>query len=291
MTSAFGGQRSIQLSYGCVGADLATAVLSGKASRNASSASCSCVLGPSRRSSRRGRTRCRSSLPRAPSAAARCGRARREVEQRHCERSVMALAADVPAARCRAGRGRTGPRSARARRDRAGARPRSPNPRARRSGALRRLPGRAARTRRTCVTVRSGSSDQKLPAALPSASAPRLAARALRVAPHVLQRGARRVGISDEMPRRRERHDALASARGWRRRSPSSRRGNSRPARRARRCCAASGSSRCSTWPATSSSDRSRRLAPVEQQRAAAHPRDRARPATPPRRGRGCAAD
>lgn len=28
---AFGGQRSIQLSYGCVGADLATVLVSGKA--------------------------------------------------------------------------------------------------------------------------------------------------------------------------------------------------------------------------------------------------------------------
>jgi hypothetical protein len=31
VASAFGGQRSIQLSYGCLGADLATLTISGKA--------------------------------------------------------------------------------------------------------------------------------------------------------------------------------------------------------------------------------------------------------------------
>ena len=35
MTSAFGGQRSIQLSYGCSGADLASVAFSGKAAHPA----------------------------------------------------------------------------------------------------------------------------------------------------------------------------------------------------------------------------------------------------------------
>ena len=162
-----------------------------------------------------------------------------EVQRRDGKPVGDCAAADAPRARAGQVRCRTGPRPAPWRRDRAGARPRSPIPRARRSAALRRSPDRAGRTRRTCAPSAPGSSDQKAACSTSIGSAPRLRAAACEWRHMSCSARVRRFRIAREIPRRGERDDALDIGRGSPRRSPSFRRGNSRSARRARRCCAA----------------------------------------------------
>ena len=198
-----------------------------------------------------------------------------EVEQRHGEsRRVIARAADRPLARARAGRRRRNPRSARARRGRAAARPRWPNPRARRSARASALSGSS------CANL-ANLRDRALRVERPEGGLQHLhrqrargvrgGCRALR---HSRCSAARDVvGIAREMPWRGERRDALDRRRGWRRRSPSSRRGNSRSARPARRAARATAAAVARHGRRRRGPARSRGCAPVEQQRAAAHRR------------------
>ena len=172
VASAFGGQRSIQLSYGCVGARLSDGESSAARRRGTpSSASCSSCSRRADDHPDMARGDRRSSSPRAPSAAARCrSRVGGQMQRRHRELVGHGRAADLPFARSRAGRCRTVLDQFAAPPDRAGARPRSPIPRARRSGAPRRFADRAVRTRRTCAPSARDRATRRLPGAPPSAA-------------------------------------------------------------------------------------------------------------------------
>ena len=155
--NAFGGQRSIQLSYGCVRAPLSArgrSAARGRGRRRLRGA----PLAPSRRSFRHGLTRFRWTSPSA--SALRRGDAVVRAASAGLGRAGGPAVGDCRPPTCQPpvpGRSRrTDPRSARGRPGRAGARPRSPNPRARRSGEPRRLSGSRLPNSANLRTVRVG---------------------------------------------------------------------------------------------------------------------------------------
>ena len=131
--------------------------------------------------------------------------------------------------------------------------------------------GEAGELGRRCAP---GRATRRRLAAPPSAAPPSAARRGRRPPTAGRARRGRRRDSRRTATARRSSPPARP-ARGWRRRSPSSRPGNSRPAPAARPAAPSSGTSNCSMCAAKVERAAAGRFAPVEQQRAPAHRRHR----------------
>ncbi len=259
LASAFGGQRSIQLSYGCVGARLASARAQRQAgSRKRRSSSCSC----SRADPTIIPTWPVASSTASPGGAVAAGVMRSWAAVTWSSGTAARHLDRLPADRPGAVAGKVGGEEILEQFAGGGAGQRlaliGPILELDEAASLGARRIEAARTWRTWRPFASDRATRKRPAAPPSAARPGPSA-VLRVSRHIAPRLSRAIArISRETPRRGERHQRVRPERGWRRRSPSSRQGNSRPAPPARSTDFSSGSSSSSTWPATLRPERSR---------------------------------
>ena len=203
---------------------------------------------------RHGRARARAARRRAIAVAA--GTIRSVVETMLRIGQASAAGIDRSRRRRASGRRRAGRRANRSSNSSRAAAPATGGPSLAQSSSVTKVrassPSRSAKAS-NLATVRAGSRLQKALCSTSIGSRPSAADGRPRLGPQPGELRARLVREAAEMPGRGDRREAARRPELGRRRPPSSRRGNSRPGRPARRATRSAAAGCCSTWPATDS--------------------------------------